>query len=112
MTSSAVTSKQTGQARQPPIIIERILQASPPDVWEMWTTKDGLESWWGLEGFDTSVLTLDLRAGGCLEIEVRATSPQVVKRMESQGTPLANVHRATYTEITPITRIAFRDMFA
>jgi len=112
MTSSAVTTKQAEQTKQPPITIERILQASPQDVWEMWTTKDGLESWWGPEGFDASVLALDLRAGGRLEIEVRATSPQVVKWMESQGAPLASVHRATYTEITPITRIGFLDTFA
>ena len=95
MTGSAVTTEQAERTKQPPIIIERILQASPQDVWEMWTTKDGLESWWGWEGAEAKVLTLDLRAGGRLEIEVRAS-----------------VHRATYTEITPITRIAFLDTFA
>jgi uncharacterized protein YndB with AHSA1/START domain len=117
MTSSAVTTKraekteQTEQTKQL-ITIERILQATPEEVWEMWTTKDGIESWWGPEGFDASVLTLDLRAGGRLEIEVRATAPEVVKWMEAQGAPLASVHRATYTEITPITRIGFLDTFA
>src|SRR2546421_663734 len=87
----AVEINQAEQTKQPPIIIERIIQASPQDVWQMWTTKDGLELWWGPEGFDARVLTLDLRAGGRLEIEVRATSPQVVKWMESQGAPLASV---------------------
>jgi uncharacterized protein YndB with AHSA1/START domain len=112
MSHSAVTTQQTGQTRQAPIVIERILPASPEEVWEMWTTKDGLESWWGPEGFEASVLTLELRAGGRLEIEVRATSPQVVKWMESQGAPPSSVHRATYTEIAPITRLAFLDTFA
>ncbi len=29
------------------ITIERTYQASIEDVWELWTTKEGIESWWG-----------------------------------------------------------------
>ena len=31
--------------------LERNFNASIDDVWELWTTKDGIESWWGPDGF-------------------------------------------------------------
>ena len=33
------------------IVIERTYVASIEDVWELWTTKEGIESWWVLAGF-------------------------------------------------------------
>lgn len=33
------------------IVIERKYAASIEDVWELWTTKEGIESWWGPDGF-------------------------------------------------------------
>ena len=43
------------------ITMERTYESSIEDVWELWTTKEGIESWWGPEGFTTEVLKLDLR---------------------------------------------------
>ena len=36
------------------ITLERTYKASLQDVWDMWTTKDGIESWWGPDGFSVS----------------------------------------------------------
>jgi uncharacterized protein YndB with AHSA1/START domain len=44
--------------------IERMFSASVEDVWELWTTKAGIEAWSGPEGFEVSVTSLDLRPGG------------------------------------------------
>ena len=33
------------------IVIERTYEASIEDIWELWTTREGIESWWGPEGF-------------------------------------------------------------
>src|SRR5207249_6402569 len=44
-----------------------VLPESVEDVWELWTTKAGLESWWGPEGFTTAVSKLDLRPRGEFE---------------------------------------------
>src|SRR5207344_676779 len=33
------------------ITIERTFNAAIEDVWALWTTADGIESWWGPEGF-------------------------------------------------------------
>ena len=66
-TAPAATVAITATDRAP-IVIERTYQASPQEVWEMWTTKEGLESWWGPERFSSTVRTLELRVGGRLEI--------------------------------------------
>ena len=52
--------------RQAKNVIERTYPAPIQDVWELWTTKDGIESWWGPEGFAVTVHKLELRpAGSC-----------------------------------------------
>ena len=46
------------------IRLERTYRATIDEVWDMWTTKEGIESWWGPDGFAVKVRKLDLRAGG------------------------------------------------
>jgi len=42
------------------IVIQRSYVAALEDVWDLWTTKSGIESWWGPEGFRVEVRKLDL----------------------------------------------------
>jgi uncharacterized protein YndB with AHSA1/START domain len=55
--------------------IERILKASPEKVWKLWTTKAGIESWWGPAakemGMDLKVLKLDVKPGGKYAIQMK-----------------------------------------
>jgi uncharacterized protein YndB with AHSA1/START domain len=44
--------------------IQRTYAASIDEAWALWTTQPGIESWWGPEGFDVTVTSLDLRPGG------------------------------------------------
>ena len=37
----------------PKITFERTFRATVGEVWDLWTTKKGLESWWGPQGFAT-----------------------------------------------------------
>jgi uncharacterized protein YndB with AHSA1/START domain len=46
------------------IVLERELRGSVDAVWRSWTTVEGLEAWWGPEGWSTTVLALDVRPGG------------------------------------------------
>lgn len=79
--------------------IERSYKASIEDVWGLWTTKQGIESWWGPDGFSTSVLKLDLRAGGELRYAMTATAAAQVEFMKNAGMPLTTEGRITYTEV-------------
>jgi uncharacterized protein YndB with AHSA1/START domain len=87
--------------------IERRYAASPEEVWALWATKAGIESWWGPEGFDVTVITLDLRPGGDLVYVMTAVAPEQVAFMKQAGMPLATECKVTYTEVSPHTRLAY-----
>jgi uncharacterized protein YndB with AHSA1/START domain len=89
------------------ITLERVYQASSEDVWDLWTTKEGIESWWGPDGFSTKVLNLDLRVGGELRYAMTATAPAQVEFMKNAGMPLTNEGRITYTEVVNLGRLGY-----
>ncbi len=89
------------------ITIERTYEASIEDVWELWTTKEGIESWWGPDGFTTKVHELDLRAGGKLCYAMTAVGPSQVTFMKSAGMPLTTEGRINYTEVIAHQRLAY-----
>jgi uncharacterized protein YndB with AHSA1/START domain len=77
------------------------------DVWDLWTTKDGIESWWGPDGFSVTVKKLDLRAGGELLYAMTAVSPEMIAFMKQAGMPTSHDARITYKEIVPHRRLAY-----
>src|SRR5262245_42909319 len=89
------------------ITIERTYDAPLKDLCELWTTNDGIESWWGPGGFTTRVLELDLRAGGKLHYEMTATGADQVAFMKNAGMPLTIEGRINYTEVVPLKRLAY-----
>ena len=92
------------------ITIERTFDASLEDVWDLWTTKEGLESWWGPEGFTTTVRKLDLRPGGVFEYTMTATDPAQIEGLKSMGMPLTTVARGTFIEISPRRRLVYKTL--
>jgi uncharacterized protein YndB with AHSA1/START domain len=52
------------------VVIERTYLARVEELWELWTTRQGFESWWGPEGFVTQVSALEARVGGSLSYEI------------------------------------------
>ncbi|HLF16149.1 MAG TPA: SRPBCC family protein [Candidatus Thermoplasmatota archaeon] len=77
----------------------RYLNAPAKRVWEMWTTKEGLQKWWapsaGEMGYRLKVLKLDVRVGGEYAIEMRNAEH-------------ALVNHGVYTEVQPHRRLAQR----
>jgi len=95
---------------RPKLTLERTFKASIDEVWEMWTTRDGIESWWGPEGFSVAVSELDLRPGGDLLYTMSAVEPEQMEFMVKAGMPLSTDHKLTFTEVEPPRRLAYRDM--
>ena len=89
------------------IVIERTYEASIEDVWELWTTREGIESWWGPEGFSVKVHELDLRAGGQMVYAMTAVDPPQVQFMKKAGMPLTTQGRITYTEVVTQRQLAY-----
>jgi uncharacterized protein YndB with AHSA1/START domain len=103
--SRKTASENTSNKRK--ITIERTYKASLQDVWDLWTTKKGIESWWGPEGFEVKVRKLDLRPGGELQYAMTAIGPDQVEFMKQAGMPLTTEARLTYDEIAPNRRLAY-----
>jgi uncharacterized protein YndB with AHSA1/START domain len=98
MTSQAVHN-------QAKITIERTYRAEIEDVWALWTTKEGFESWWGPQGFRVEVAELDARVGGTLRYEMIADSAEMVAAMKQMGQPISHGVRSTFTQLQPRARL-------
>ena len=100
-------STASAPGARPRLSIERHYRASLEEVWALWTTKDGIESWWGPAGFDVTVHSLDLRPGGQLTYAMTATAAEQVAFMRRAGMPLSTEATITYTEVTPLRRLGY-----
>jgi uncharacterized protein YndB with AHSA1/START domain len=95
----AVDSKQ--------FVIDRTLKASVEKVWRMWTTKEGLEKWWGPEDFRSTVRHLDVRAGGRFEIVMTATLPEIIAQLKAAGMDESSAAKGDYTVVEPNRRLIY-----
>ncbi|MGI8608334.1 MAG: SRPBCC family protein [Candidatus Dormibacteria bacterium] len=89
------------------VILERSFNASIEDVWELWTTTDGFEAWWGPEGYEVKVQRMDLRPGGRLNYVMTATAPDQVDFMKKAGMPVSTDAHMTFNEVDPPRRLAY-----
>jgi uncharacterized protein YndB with AHSA1/START domain len=99
-----VTTKNP-QASQPGIRLERRYEAAVEDLWHLWTTKEGFESWWGPEGFRVEVRKLDLRVGGELEYDMIAAAPEQIELMKKANMPVSHGTRGIFARIVPFERL-------
>jgi len=79
--------------------IERMLKASPEKVWMMWTTREGLERWWGPEGFNVEVLHIDVRVGGHFELIMKTEVPEIIAMLKEGGMGASSRLRGDYTVV-------------
>jgi uncharacterized protein YndB with AHSA1/START domain len=92
-------SENTTRRMDGKVVIERTYAASIEDVWELWTTREGIESWWGPGGFSVKVHALDLRPGGEMRYAMTAVEPGQVAFMKQAGMPVTTEAKLTYTAI-------------
>jgi uncharacterized protein YndB with AHSA1/START domain len=90
--------------------VQRTYAASISEAWALWTTKSGIESWWGPEGFEVTVVSLDLRPGGHLIYLMTAVAPEQVAFMKRAGMSLTTKCKLTYTEVSPPSRLAYKTL--
>src|SRR2546430_17535057 len=83
--SKSPTSGTTPRAK---LTFERTFRAATVDeVWDLWTTRAGLESWWGPEGFVRKESKLELRPGGKFEYALTATDTPQMDGLKPAGLP-------------------------
>lgn len=94
------SSRTSGSNRQK-VIVERTYNATVEELWQLWTTKDGFELWWGPEGFRAEVHTMEARLDGVLHYDMIADSPEMVAAMKQMGHPVSHKTHARFTEFAP-----------
>ena len=92
-------SNETAAQSQSPIVIERTYRASIEDVWSLWTTKEGFESWWGPQGFRVEVHALEAHEGGPLHYDMIADTPEMVAAMKEAGQPVSHPTRSHFAAL-------------
>ena len=89
------------------ITLERTFEADVEDLWELWTTPEGFESWWGPEGFRTEVRKLEPVVGGETVYVMIAVGPEQVEFLRKAGMPLESEDRLMLTEMVLMRRLAY-----
>jgi uncharacterized protein YndB with AHSA1/START domain len=100
------TRSAVGGAPASKVVIERTFRARVEELWDLWTTKDGLESWWGPDGFRVEVHALEARLGGRLHYDMIADTPEMIAAMQQMGRPASHAAHARFSEFTPHERLA------
>lgn len=103
-------STEERSRREAKITIERTYRASAQDVWDLWTTKGGFESWWGPQGFRVEVHELDARVGGALRYDMIAATPEMITAMQQMGAPISHPTTSSYAELRPYSRLVLRNV--
>lgn len=87
------------------VVVERTYRARVEELWELWTTRAGFESWWGPEGFRVEVRALEPRAGGALVYDMIADTPETIAAMKGMGMPLSHATRGRFGVYAPPARL-------
>jgi uncharacterized protein YndB with AHSA1/START domain len=96
---------KAGQAPPLAVSFERSYEASVADLWYLWTTKAGFESWWGPKGFRVEVHTIEPRVGGALVYDMIAVGAEEIAFMKKTFTAVAHATRGSFTEVVPHQRL-------
>ena len=104
------TIRSAAAAASPNFVIERTYRASLDELWELWTTKEGFESWWPPEGFRAEVHTIEACLNGKLQYEMFAETPEMAAVMKELGLPTSHVEHARFTEVRPQERLVLAIM--
>jgi uncharacterized protein YndB with AHSA1/START domain len=98
-------STNKGSTSRTSVVIERSFRTPVEELWRLWTTKEGFESWWGSEGSRVEVHTVEAREGGALRYEMIAVVPADIAARNHMGLPPSSAVRALFTEFKPFQRL-------
>lgn len=104
-----MTDKGTSPTATPTtqkVVIERRYRGRVGELWDLWATKEGFESWWGPEGFRAEVHHIEARLGGTLHYSMIADAPEQIEAMKQMGRPVSHETRGRFTEFRPHERLA------
>ena len=98
-------STQKHRTSRSSAIIERTYRTRVEELWRLWTTKEGFESWWGGEGSRVEVHTIEAREGGTLHYDMIAVEPADMAAKNQLGLAPSSSVRARFTQFRPYQRL-------
>jgi uncharacterized protein YndB with AHSA1/START domain len=90
------------------VTLERTYRATAQEIWDLWTTKDGFESWWGPEGCRVEVSRIEPRLGGALDYAMIAESPENIAGLKELGLPPAVANHCLFSLFEPPRRLQLK----
>jgi len=98
-------STQDGRSSRSSVVIERTYRTGVEELWALWTTKDGFESWWGGDGSRVEVHTIEACEGGTLHYDMIAVEPAQVAAAKQLGLAATHSVHARFAELRPHQRL-------
>jgi len=95
---------------RPKLTLERTYDATPEEIWELWTSRDGIEALVPPDGFKVEVSKLDLRPGGDLIYVMTAVGREQVEYMTKAGLSLVSEQHVAFVEVDPPARLVTHDL--
>jgi uncharacterized protein YndB with AHSA1/START domain len=93
------------QAATLAVSFERSYEASVAELWWLWTTKEGFESWWGPQGFRVEVHRIEPRPGGALVYDMIAAGAQEIEFMKKTFNTTFHATHGSFVEVVPPKRL-------
>jgi len=100
------STSAAASATRAKMVIERTYRARAKELWGLWTTKQGFESWWGPEGFRVEVHALEACVNGALHYDMIADTPAMIEVLKQMGRPSSQKTHGRFSEIRPHERLA------
>jgi uncharacterized protein YndB with AHSA1/START domain len=90
----------TDNASENAVVIERLFDAPPDLIWQMWTEPEHFKAWYGPGGATIPVARMDVRVGGARLVCMEMQSPAGLRQMWFTGEyrEVVKNQRLVYTE--------------
>lgn len=88
------------------LIIERIISAPRPRVWQAWTTPEMFVKWWGPRGWNTTIKHINFTPGGTLLYGMKC-----VDKAQSDFFGQESWVKSVYQAINEPGRFTYKDYF-
>jgi uncharacterized protein YndB with AHSA1/START domain len=92
---------ESGPATPWAVTFERSYAASVAQLWDLWTTKAGFESWWGPKGFRVAVQRIEPRVGGALVYDMIAVGQEEIGMMKKTFGAASHATHGSFTQVVP-----------
>jgi uncharacterized protein YndB with AHSA1/START domain len=98
-------ANKAAEAAQLAVSFERTYAASVADLWWLWTTREGFESWWGPKGFRVDVHKIEPRVGGALVYDMIAVGHEEIEYMQKANLAVSHATHGSFSEVVPQRRL-------